>query len=138
MHSTPAKASFDYAVLRVVPRVEREEFVNIGVIVFCLEQRFLAAKVHVDVGRLKALWPTLDTELIQSHANAVIRIAEGDPTASPIAALPQRERFAWLISPRSTILQTSPVHTGICTNCDNLLEQLFTQLVATAKTNAEC
>ena len=135
MPSTP-KASFDYAVLRVVPRVEREEFINIGVIVFCLEQRFLAATVQVDPARLQALWPTLDITLIQNHANAVVRIAEGDPTASPIAALSQRERFAWLVSPRSAMFQTSPTHTGICSDCEDpksalnqILLQLFERLV---------
>ena len=126
-------ASFDYAVLRVVPRVEREEFVNIGVIVFCLENRLLQAKVHVDEARLRALWPGLDLETVQQHANAVLRICAGDETAGPIASLPLRERFHWLVSPRSAMMQTSPVHTGICTDEDGrsgeLVERLFRRLV---------
>ena len=96
------KASFDYAVLRVVPRVERQEFLNIGVIVFCLEKRLLEAKVHVDEGRLRMLWPMLDLEPVKQHAEAVVRICAGDETAGPIAKLSQRERFQWLIAPRST------------------------------------
>jgi hypothetical protein len=122
-------ASFDYAVLRVVPRVERQEFVNVGVIVFCLEKRFLEAKVQVDEARLLALWPSLDVETVRRHANAVVRICVGDETAGPVASLSQRERFHWLVSPRSTILQTSPVHTGVCTQCDGLVDRLFEQLV---------
>jgi Protein of unknown function (DUF3037) len=127
-------ASFDYAVLRVVPRVEREEFVNVGVIVFCLENRLLQAKVHVDEARLRALWPGLDVELVRQHANAVVRICAGDATAGAIACLPQRERFHWLVSPRSAMMQTSPVHTGIFTHEDGrsgeLVERLFRQLVS--------
>jgi hypothetical protein len=124
------KASFDYAVLRVVPRVERQEFLNIGVIVFCLEKRLLEAKVHVDEGRLRMLWPMLDLETVKQHA--VVRICAGDETAGPIAKLSQRERFQWLIAPRSTIIQTSAVHTGIITEEDSLadrLERLYEQLV---------
>jgi len=126
-------ASFDYAILRVVPRVEREEFVNVGVIVFCLENRLLQAKVHVDETRLRALWPTLDVETVRQHVNAVMRICAGDETAGAIASLPLRERFHWLVSPRSAMMQTSPVHTGICTDEDGrsgeLVERLFRQLV---------
>jgi hypothetical protein len=129
----PTKVSFDYAVLRVVPRVERQEFLNIGVIVFCLEKRLLEAKVHVDQARLQILWPTLDLETVKQHADAVIRICAGDETAGPVAQLSQRERFHWLIAPRSTIIQTSAAHTGILTEEDVLadrLERLFEQLVA--------
>ena len=127
-------ASFDYAVLRVVPRVEREEFVNVGVIVFCLERRTLQARVHIDEARLLALWPTLDLEAVRQHVLAVERICAGDPEAGPIAALPLRERFHWLVAPRSTIIQTSAVHTGICAEAngvaDRLLDRLFDQLVS--------
>jgi len=127
---TDAKpASFDYAVLRVVPRVERQEFVNVGVIVFCLEHRVLEARVHVDEARLLALWPGLDVEMVRQHVQAVVRICEGDETAGAIARLSQRERFHWLISPRSTMIQTSAVHTGICTDVEGVVERLFKQLV---------
>ncbi len=126
----PTSASFDYATLRVVPRVERQEFVNIGVIVLCREQKFLAAKVHLDEPRLRALYPAIDLEAVRLHADAVVRIAEGDPAAGPIARLSQSERFHWLTSPRSTILQPSPVHTGLCNDTSELITRLHTQLVS--------
>lgn len=110
----PVPSSFDYAVVRVVPRVERGEYVNAGVIVFCLEQRFLAARVVVDERRLRALWPEIDVELVRRHLEAIPKIAAGDASAGPIAKLGLRERFHWLVSPRSTIIQVSPVHTGLC------------------------
>ena len=134
------KASFDYAVLRLVPRVERQEFLNIGVIVFCLEKRLLEAKVHVDEARLRTLWPMLDLETVKQHADGVVRICAGDETAGPIAKLSQRERFQWLIAPRSTIIQTSAVHTGILTKDDSLadrLERLFEQLVGVTGINGD-
>jgi DUF3037 family protein len=123
-------ASFDYAVLRVVPRVEREEFINVGVIVFCLEKRLLLAKVYVDEERLRALWPGLDIETVRQHVQAVVRICEGDAKAGAIASLSQRERFHWLISPRSTMIQTSQVHTGICAPGDGTSEELVNRLFA--------
>jgi hypothetical protein len=125
----PAPASFDYAVIRVVPRVEREEFINAGVIVFCLEKRYLAARVHLDADRLKALWPDADVALVLEHLNAIPRVCEGDPNAGPIAKLSQRERFHWLISPRSTVIQPSPVHTGLCDGTDGLLDRLTKQFL---------
>jgi len=134
------KAPFDYAVLRVVPRVERQEFLNIGVIVFCLEKGLLEAKVHVDEARLRTLWPMLDLETVKQHADGVVRICAGDETAGPIAKLSQRERFQWLIAPRSTIIQTSAVHTGILTKDDSLadrLERLFEQLVGVTDINGD-
>lgn len=123
-----AQSSFDYAVIRVVPRVDREEFVNAGVIVFCLEKNFLAAKVHVNEERLRALWPEIDIDLIQRHLEAFPKISAGDPDAGPIARLSLRERFHWLVSPRSTIIQVSPVHTGICGDPQQSLDRLFERL----------
>ena len=117
-------ASFDYAILRVVPRVERQEFINAGVVVFCLEKKFLAARIHLNEARLIALWPDADVELAREHLEAVRRICEGDPQAGPIAKLPLRERFHWIISPRSTMIQPSPVHTGVCDGTDDLLDRL--------------
>jgi hypothetical protein len=125
----PAAASFDYAILRVVPRVERQEFINAGVIVFCLEKRYLAASVRLDAERLRALWPEADAAEINEHLEAVPRICAGDPSAGPIAALSQRERFHWLIAPRSTIVQPSPVHTGVCDDPEGLLERLAKQFL---------
>jgi hypothetical protein len=94
--------------------VERGEFINAGVIVFCLERKFLEARVVVDETRLRALWPEMDVELVRRHLEAIPKIAAGDPAAGPIARLSLRERFHWLVSPRSTIIQVSPVHTGLC------------------------
>jgi hypothetical protein len=110
----PVPSSFDYAVVRVVPRVERGEFINAGVIVFCLERKFLEARVVVDEARLRALWPEVDVDLVRRHLEAIPKIASGDAAAGPIARLSQRERFHWLVSPRSTMIQVSPVHTGLC------------------------
>lgn len=126
----PAPASFDYAILRVVPRVERQEFLNAGVVVFCLEKKYLAARIHLDRDRLKALWPDIDVELVEKHLDAVRRICEGDPAAGPIALLSQRERFHWLVSPRSTIIQPSPVHTGVCDATNELLDRLEKQFLS--------
>ncbi|MGB6191484.1 MAG: DUF3037 domain-containing protein [Terracidiphilus sp.] len=126
----PAQASFDYAILRVVPRVERQEFVNAGIVVLCLEKRYLAARIRFDRMRLKALWPDVDIDLIDEHLKAVARICEGDPAAGPIAQLSQRERFHWLVSPRSTVIQPSPVHSGVCDGTENLLARLEQQFLA--------
>jgi hypothetical protein len=122
-------ASFDYAAIRVVPRVERQEFINAGVVVFCLEKHYLAARIHLDEARLRALWPATDIELVRQHLEAIPRICAGDETAGPIATLSQRERFHWLISPRSTLIQPSPVHSGICETTDDLPERLARQLL---------
>ena len=123
-------ASFDYAVIRVVPRVERQEFINAGVVVFCLEKRYLEARIRLNPERLKALWPDVDLELITKHLDSVVRVCAGDPEAGPIAGLSQRERFHWLIAPRSTMVQPSPVHTGICDDTDDLLDRLDRELIA--------
>ncbi|MGA8528991.1 MAG: DUF3037 domain-containing protein [Acidobacteriaceae bacterium] len=123
-------ASFDYAVLRVVPRVEREEFINAAVVVLCLEKRYLDARVALNPERLRALWPDADVDLIRQHLDAIPRICSGDPSAGPIARLSQRERFHWLTSPRSTILQPGPVHTGVCDETGNLLDRLEKQFLS--------
>ena len=123
----PMPASFDYALLRVVPRVERQEFVNAGAVVFCREKRYLAARVRFDRDRVLALWPDADLDLIAQHLDAIVRICEGDPAAGAIAQLSQSERFHWLVSPRSTIIQPSPVHTGVCDETGNLLDKLEKQ-----------
>ncbi len=123
----PDQASFDYAILRVVPRVERQEFMNAGIVVFCFEKHFLAACIRLDRGRLLALWPDVDVDLVDNHLEAITRVCEGDPSAGPIAHLSQRERFHWLVSPRSTIIQPSPVHSGVCDSTGNLLERMEQQ-----------
>lgn len=121
--------SFDYAVIRVVPRVERGEMINAGVILFCLQKDFLAARIEVDESRLRALWPGIDVDLIRQHLEAIPRICAGDPDAGPIARLSLRERFHWLVSPRSTMIQVSPVHSGLCEHPETALDDLFRKMV---------
>ena len=125
----PALSSFDYAIVRVVPRVEREEFINAGVILYCLTQRFLAARVALDPQRLLALDPGADVELVQGHLESIPRVCAGGRGAGPIGQLPQKERFHWLVAPRSTILQTSPVHSGLCADPQAALDALFARMV---------
>ena len=125
----PALSSFDYAVIRVVPRVERGEHVNAGVILFCLERDFLQARIELNEPRLRSLWPDADLDLIRQHLEAIPRICNGDPDAGPIARLTLRERFRWLVAPRSTIIQVSPVHAGLCDDPERALEELFQRMV---------
>jgi hypothetical protein len=126
----PTAASFDYALLRVVPRVERQEFINAGAIVYCPERHFLAARIDLNRDRLKALWPEADIPLVEQHLEAIRRICEGDPEGGAIAKLSQRERFHWITSPRSTIVQPSPVHTGVCDGTEGLLDRLDKQFLS--------
>ena len=123
----PTLSSFDYAVVRVVPHVEREEFINVGVILFCRTQRILEARIALDVDRLIALAPRVDVVEVRAHLDLIPRICAGDD--SPIGQLSQAERFHWLVTPRSTTIQVSPVHTGICTNPVTALENLVRSLV---------
>jgi hypothetical protein len=125
----PETASFDYAILRVVPRVERQEFINAGVVLFCRERRYLDARIHLDEGRLRALWPAADVELVRQHLEAVPLICAGDPSGGPIARLSQSERFLWLSAPRRPILQPSPVHTGVLEETEGLLDRLARQVL---------
>ena len=125
----PTLAAYDYAVVRVVPRVEREEFLNVGVIVSCESTRLLEARIELDVPRLLAFDPTVDLELLRQHLAAIPRICAGEPDAGPIAALPQRARFHWLTARRSTIVQTSPVHRGQCAAPAQALEHLLARMV---------
>jgi Protein of unknown function (DUF3037) len=121
--------TYDYAIIRVVPRVEREEFINVGVIVSCPARRFLEARIELDERRLKALDPTLDVVSIRAHLATIPAICKGGDEAGPIGRLSQRERFHWLIAPRSTIIQTSPVHTGSCKEPTAVLEHLLDTMV---------
>ena len=125
----PARSSFDYVVVRVVPRVEREEFINVGVILFCRTRRFLDAQIELDAQRLTALWPDIDPDLVQSHLDIIPRVCTGGPDAGPIGQLPLSERFNWLAAPRSSVIQTSPVHSGLCTDPQTTLQRLFETLV---------
>jgi hypothetical protein len=125
----PTLTAYDYAVVRVVPRVEREEFLNVGVIVSCESARRLEAAIEFDEARLRALDPTVDLDLLREHLAAIPRICAGDADAGPIAALPQRARFHWLTARRSTIVQTSPVHRGQCAEPALALEHLLQRMV---------
>ena len=125
----PEPSSYDFAVIRIVPRVDRGEFINAGVIVFCLGKKFLQAKIQWEEQRLRAVWPDIDVGLVQEHLEAFSRVCAGDQDAGPIARLSLRERFHWLVAPRSTVIQISPVHSGICASPETLLEDLFHKLV---------
>lgn len=132
MHELQA---YDYAIVRVVPRVERGEFVNIGVIVSCPARDYLQARIEIAEPRLRALDPTLDLDSIRQHASSIPLICAGGDGAGPIGRLTQRERFHWLVAPRSTVLQISPVHTGRCSEPTDVIEQLLDKLVRTPKGN---
>jgi Protein of unknown function (DUF3037) len=121
--------TYDYAVVRVVPKVERGEFVNVGVIVSCQAKGFLEARIELDEQRLMALDSTLDLESIRTHLAAIAAICAGGENAGPLGQLSQRQRFHWLVAPRSTIIQTSPVHSGRCTNLTAVLDQLLDRMV---------
>ena len=121
---------FQYAIVRVVPRVERGESVNAGVVLFCRAHRFLAARFALDERRLRALAPDIDPAAVRAHLDALGRIAAGDPTAGPIAALEPSERFHWLVAPASTIIQSSPVHTGLTDDPERELDHLVARLVS--------
>ena len=126
----PEPDQFAYAILRVVPRVERGEQLNAGVVLFCRRRRFHAARVELDARRLAALAPDLDPAQVRGHLEALARIAAGDPAGGPVAALEPSERFGWLVAPSSTIVQPSPVHTGLCDDPRTMLDRLFDELVA--------
>lgn len=121
--------SYDYAIVRLVPRVERQEFINIGVIVSCPEKNFLAARIEIDSVRLQAFDASLDLEAIRRHTDSLIAICRGGPDAGAIGKLSQRERFHWLTAPRSTIIQLSPAHAGQCGQPEAVLEHLLKTMV---------
>jgi hypothetical protein len=120
---------FSYLILRVVPSVERGECFNVGVALFCRQRRFLGVRVALDEARLAALAPDVPAADVREHLAALVRVAEGAADAGPIAALPQSERFGWLAAPSSTIVQPSPVHTGLSADPAETLDGLFARLV---------
>ena len=132
----PDQYSYDYAIIRVVPRVEREEFINVGVIVSCPAIKFLEARIELDEGRLRALDAILDIAAIKSHLAAIPIICAGGEGAGAIGQLTQRERFHWLVAPRSTIIQTSPMHSGRCQNPAAVVERLLDTMVRPPGTEA--
>ena len=125
----PAPSAFSYAVLRVVPRVERGERFNAGVVLFCRQRDFLGVKVGLDEGRLAALAPDLSAEEVRGYLEALVRVAAGSPEGGAIAELPASERFGWLVAPSSTIVQPSEVHTGLSDDPATTLDQLYAELV---------
>lgn len=125
----PDKFRYDYAVVRVVPKVDREEFINAGVIVSCPELSFLEARIALDESRLLALDANVDLDLVRKHLASIPTICRGGDDAGTIGQLPQRRRFEWLVAPRSTMIQTSPVHTGRCGDPAAALDRLVTTMV---------
>ena len=125
----PDKFRYDYAVIRVVPKVDREEFINAGVILSCPDLSFLEARIKLDESRLLALDPTVDLDLVRNHLASIPTICRGGDGDGSIGQLPQRQRFHWLVAPRSTVIQTSPVHTGRCSDPTVALEHLLAKMV---------
>jgi hypothetical protein len=121
---------FQYAIVRVVPRVERGEFVNAGVVLFCRTRDYLAARIALDDARLAALSPAVDISEVRSHLDAIVRVAAGDADGGPLAQLEQSESFHWLVAPSSTVIQVSPVHTGLCEDPEDTLARLVEKLVS--------
>lgn len=124
-----ALCSYEYAVVRVVPRVERGEFINVGVILTAAARDFLAARIELDPARLLCLDPSVDLDTVRRHLAVIPRICAGEPDAGPISRLSRRDRFHWLVAPRSTIIQTSPVHLGRCIDPVQCLEDLLDRMV---------
>ncbi len=120
---------FSYAVVRVVPHVEREEFVNAGVVLFCDELDFLAARIALDLERLAAIAPGAEVAVVRRHLDAIPVVCAGGPGAGPLGELSVRERWRWLVAPRSTIVQTSPAHSGLCGDPRHELDRLMARLV---------
>ncbi|MEJ7739022.1 MAG: DUF3037 domain-containing protein [Chitinophagaceae bacterium] len=125
----PEKHLFEYAVIRIVPRVEREEFMNVGVIVYCSAQRFLQVFFHINEERLRACCAGVDLEDLKERLNAFDQICKGADEGGPIGKLPIASRFRWLTATRSTTVQTSAVHPGLCADAGETLKKLYDQLV---------
>ena len=124
-----SRQPFEYAVLRAVPRADRGEFVNVGVMLYCQADDFLAALTHVDAGRLRALDATVDIGAIEAALATIERACAGDPSAGPVSQGPPGERFRWLSAPRSTVVQPGPVHTGLTADPAREIEHLLSCLV---------
>lgn len=120
---------YEYAVVRAVPRVEREEFINVGIALFCRKQRYAELKFHLDENKLKAVYNNVDINLIKAHLTSFQRICKGENSAGKIATLEQDERFRWLTANRSTIIQSSATHTGMCFSADETHQDLFEKLI---------
>ena len=125
----PERFPFDYAIIRVVPQVDREEFINVGVILSCPARQFLEARVELDPARLLAFAPSLDPEQVERYLEAILITCSGGAGSGPIGRMPQRARFHWLVAPRSTIIQTSPVHSGLTADPEATLDCLLEKMV---------
>lgn len=125
----PGKYLFEYAIIRIVPRVEREEFLNVGVILYCRDLKYLSSRFTVNKERFKALCGDLDCQEVEEHLQSIERICKGDKAGGPIASLDLASRFRWLTATRSTVVQTSKVHPGFCEEAEATLERLHQQLV---------
>jgi DUF3037 family protein len=125
----PARSAFQYAILRVVPSVERGERLNVGVVLHCPQRRFLGARLHLDRARLAALAPGMDADELAPHLDALAAIAAGEPAAGPLGALSASDRFGWLAAPSSTVIQPSAIHTGLTDEPQRTLDHLFHTLV---------
>jgi hypothetical protein len=125
----PTPSSYDYAIVRVVPRVEREEFINAGVILSCQAQDYLGARIELDEQRLLAIDAAVDLDSVRANLASIPLICAGGPAAGPIGQLTPRERFHWLVAPRSTVIQTSPVHSGRCQDPAAALDHLLRTMV---------
>ena len=124
-----ALSSYDYVLIRVVPNVERGECLNVGVLLFCRTLCFLGVRIHLDQARVLALAPDFDLSAVQQQLDAIVRICKGGPEAGPLGQMSQSERFHWLVSPRSTIIQTSQVHSGLSADPEAALEHLLKTMV---------
>jgi hypothetical protein len=125
----PAPSSYDYAVIRVVPRVERQEFVNSGIILWCREHDVLEARIQLNESRLRAMDAAVDLDAVCRHLRSIEVVCAGGADAGPIGKLPKRERFDWLVAPRSTIIQSSAVHSGRSSDVGATLEHLLATMV---------
>lgn len=123
------KVTFEYAVIRIVPKVEREEFFNIGVILFSKRKKFLGVKYHIDRTKLEAFCKELDYNLLQKYLKAWELVCKGEPAGGPIGKLELSDRFRWLAASRSTVIQSSKTHPGLCNNPEETLEKLFATYV---------
>lgn len=125
----PDKHLYEYAVIRLVPRVDREEFLNVGLILFCKRQKQIKVRFHIDENRISAFAPELDIDQIRMNLDAFVKIGEGLATGGPIAKFDTPERFRWLTAVRSSVIQTSRPHPGLCPDVDHGFDRLYTELV---------
>jgi len=125
----PGQHSFNYTVIRVVPFVERQEFVNVGIILHCKKCNFLKARISNDLDRIKILFPKANLIMIKNQLESISTICRGDPEAGFFSSWSTSERFDWLASPSSTVIQTSPMHAGICSNAETALNGLYNLMI---------